>query len=108
MKRWLGLFLVAAAAATYVGSGVSRIISAQAPPPPKQAVVETTAGTFIIDLSPETAPNQAAYFMKVAAAGGYDATIFHRMIPRGMVQAAIRCRKIPRSARPMEAAGSAR
>jgi peptidyl-prolyl cis-trans isomerase B (cyclophilin B) len=24
--------------------------------------------------------------MKVAAAGGYDGTIFHRMIPRGMVQ----------------------
>ena len=54
--------------------------------PPKQAVVETTAGTFIIDLTPETAPNQTAYFMKTAAEGGYDGTIFHRMIPRGMVQ----------------------
>jgi cyclophilin family peptidyl-prolyl cis-trans isomerase len=54
--------------------------------PPKQAVVETTAGTFIIDLTPETAPNQTAYFTKIAAAGGYDGTIFHRMIPRGMVQ----------------------
>ena len=54
--------------------------------PPKQAVVETTAGTFIIDLAPEGAPNQTAYFMKVAAEGGYDGTIFHRMISRGMVQ----------------------
>jgi peptidyl-prolyl cis-trans isomerase B (cyclophilin B) len=53
---------------------------------PKQAVVETTAGTFIIDLTPETAPNQAAYFMKVAAEGAYEGTIFHRMIARGMVQ----------------------
>ena len=53
---------------------------------PKQAIVETSAGTFIIDLAPESAPNQTAYFMKVAAAGGYDGTIFHRMIPRGMVQ----------------------
>jgi peptidyl-prolyl cis-trans isomerase B (cyclophilin B) len=54
--------------------------------PPKQAVVETTAGTFIIDLAPGSAPNQTAYFMKIAASGGYDGTAFHRMIPRGMVQ----------------------
>ena len=54
--------------------------------PPKQAVVETTAGTFIIDLTPEAAPNQTAYFMKIAGEGGYDGTIFHRVIPRGMVQ----------------------
>ena len=71
-------------AVTYGVSGVSRTVFAQAPP--KQAVVETTAGTFIIDLAPESAPNQTAYFMKVAAQGGYDGTIFHRMIPRGMVQ----------------------
>ena len=36
----------------------------------KQAVVETSAGTFIIDLAPATAPNQTAYFMKLAAEGG--------------------------------------
>ena len=65
---------------------MSRTVSAQTASPPKQAVVETTAGTFIIDLAPESAPNQTAYFMKVAAEGGYDGTIFHRMIPRGMVQ----------------------
>ena len=70
--------------AGYVVSGFSRTVFAQAPP--KQAVIETTAGTFVIDLAPESAPNQAAYFMKIAAAGGYDGTIFHRMIPRGMVQ----------------------
>jgi peptidyl-prolyl cis-trans isomerase B (cyclophilin B) len=49
-------------------------------------VVETTAGTFIIDLAPESAPNQAEYFITIATEGGYDGTIFHRMIPRGMVQ----------------------
>jgi peptidyl-prolyl cis-trans isomerase B (cyclophilin B) len=53
---------------------------------PKQAVFETTAGTFIIDLTPETAPNQTAHFMKIAGEGGYEGTIFHRVIPRGMVQ----------------------
>ena len=32
----------------------------QTPPPAKQAVVDTSEGTFVIDLTPETAPNQVA------------------------------------------------
>ena len=52
----------------------------------KQAVVETSAGTFVIDLAPQEAPVTAAYFMKVAAEGGYDGTVFHRMIKYGVVQ----------------------
>src|SRR5262245_13456446 len=55
-------------------------------PSPKQAVVETSAGTFIIDLTPATAPNQVAYFIKTAQEGGYDGTIFHRVVKYGMVQ----------------------
>jgi peptidyl-prolyl cis-trans isomerase B (cyclophilin B) len=54
--------------------------------PPKQAVVETSAGTFIIDVTPETAPNQSAYFMKLAQEGAYDGTTFHRMVRNGLVQ----------------------
>jgi cyclophilin family peptidyl-prolyl cis-trans isomerase len=53
---------------------------------PRQAVVETSAGTFVIDLTPDAAPNQTAYFMKLAAEGGYDGTTFHRVIKYGMVQ----------------------
>ena len=71
--------------ATYIVSGFSRTVLAQTVAP-KQAVVETSAGTFVIDLAPEAAPNQTAYFMKTAAAGGYDGTIFHRVIKYGMVQ----------------------
>ena len=59
-------------------------VSAQSPP--KQAVVETSVGTFVIDLAPEAAPNQTAYFIKQAADGVYDGTIFHRVIKYGMVQ----------------------
>src|SRR6185295_3043780 len=55
-------------------------------PVPKQAVVETSVGTFVLDLTPETAPNQTAYFIKTATDGGYDGTIFHRAIKYGMVQ----------------------
>jgi peptidyl-prolyl cis-trans isomerase B (cyclophilin B) len=68
----------------YVVSGFSRTVIAQSPP--KQAVVETTAGTFVIDLTPETAPNQAAHFMKLASDGAYEGTIFHRVVKYGMVQ----------------------
>lgn len=52
----------------------------------KQAVVNTTAGTFVIDLRPDLAPNHVAYFMKIARSGGYEGTIFHRVILRGLVQ----------------------
>ena len=54
--------------------------------PPKQAVIDTSAGTFIIDLAPSSAPNQTAYFMKLAADGAYDGTVFHRGVKYGMVQ----------------------
>ena len=53
---------------------------------PQQAVVDTTAGTFVIDLTVDPAPNQTAYFMKQASEGAYDGTIFHRAIKYGMVQ----------------------
>jgi cyclophilin family peptidyl-prolyl cis-trans isomerase len=52
----------------------------------RQAVVDTSAGTFVIDLLPEVAPNQTAYFMKLADDGTYDGTIFHRAVKYGMVQ----------------------
>src|SRR6266478_9768716 len=65
---------------------VPLLFALQAAAPPKQAVVETAAGTFIIDLEPEAAPNQAAYFMKLAQEGAYDGTVFHRAVKYGMVQ----------------------
>ena len=58
----------------------------QAPPAPKQAVVETSAGTFVIDLAPDQAPLTTAYFMKTVGAGGFNGTIFHKMIKFGIVQ----------------------
>ncbi|MBI3401937.1 MAG: peptidylprolyl isomerase [Acidobacteria bacterium] len=67
-----------------VASGFSLAVRTQAPP--KQAVVETSAGTFVIDLAPDLAPNQTAYFMKLASDGAYDRTTFHRAVKYGMVQ----------------------
>ena len=60
--------------------------AAPAPSASKQAVVDTTAGTFVIDLDTTAAPLTAAYFMKTASAGGFSGTIFHKMIKYGIVQ----------------------
>lgn len=52
----------------------------------KQAVVETSDGTFVIDLRPDLAPNHVGYFMKLAQDGTYDGTVFHRVVKYGIVQ----------------------
>ncbi|HEX7796476.1 MAG TPA: peptidylprolyl isomerase [Vicinamibacterales bacterium] len=64
--------------------GFSRTSLAQTPP--KQAVIETSAGTVIVELAQDVAPNQAAYFIQTAQKGEYDGTVFHRAIKYGMVQ----------------------
>ena len=52
----------------------------------KQAVVNTTLGTFVIDLKPELAPTHVGYFMKLAGEHAYDGTTFHRAIRHGIIQ----------------------
>ena len=52
----------------------------------KQAVVQTSAGAFVIDLRPDLAPNHVGYFMKLAKEGAYNGTIFHRVIRDGIAQ----------------------
>jgi cyclophilin family peptidyl-prolyl cis-trans isomerase len=81
-----GLLVAVLALAALLQNARGLTIVARAQTATTQAVVETSLGAFIIDLTPETAPNQAAYFMKLAQGGGYDGTIFHRMLKYGMVQ----------------------
>src|SRR5262245_7497737 len=52
----------------------------------KQAVVNTTAGTIVIDLKPDLAPNHVGYFMKLARERAYDGTTFHRVVRMAIVQ----------------------
>lgn len=52
----------------------------------KQAVIETTMGTIVMDLLAEAAPNHVGYFIKLATDGGYNGTTFHRVIARGIIQ----------------------
>ena len=58
----------------------------QSPAKPQQAVVDTSKGTFVIDLLPDKAPNHVAFFIKQARAGAYDGTLFHRVIRYGIIQ----------------------
>lgn len=52
----------------------------------KQAVVETTHGSFVIQLLPESAPNHVGFFMQQAREGALTGTVFHRVIRYGMIQ----------------------
>lgn len=54
--------------------------------PAKQAVLETSAGTIVLDLLADKAPNHVALFVKTAQSGGYDGTTFFRMIKHGIIQ----------------------
>jgi peptidyl-prolyl cis-trans isomerase B (cyclophilin B) len=67
-----------------IASGFSPVVSAQTSV--NQAVVETTAGTFVLDLTPEAAPTYVPFFVKLAQDGAYEGTIFHRAVRYGMVQ----------------------
>ena len=52
----------------------------------KQAVIETTLGTIVIDLLGDAAPNHVAHFITRAREGAYDGTTFHRVIALGIIQ----------------------
>jgi cyclophilin family peptidyl-prolyl cis-trans isomerase len=51
-----------------------------------QAVIETTHGTIVLDLLADAAPNHVAHFITRARAGAYDGTVFHRVVPMGIIQ----------------------
>ena len=52
----------------------------------KQAVLDTTLGTIVIDLLPDAAPTHVAHFITRAREGAYEGTTFHRVITMGIIQ----------------------
>jgi peptidyl-prolyl cis-trans isomerase B (cyclophilin B) len=52
----------------------------------KQAVLDTDLGAIVMDLLPEAAPNHVGYFIRFAQDGGYNGTIFHRIVRHGIIQ----------------------
>ena len=60
--------------------------AATAPKKAPRVVLETTRGNIVIELNAEKAPLTVKNFLDYVAAGHYDGTIFHRVIPDFMIQ----------------------
>jgi len=54
--------------------------------PNKNATLATAKGTIELELYADETPNTVANFEKLANAGFYDGTRFHRVIPNFMIQ----------------------
>ena len=50
-------------------------------------IIETSMGDIEVELWPDKAPETVANFLKYVDDGFYDGLIFHRVIPRFMIQA---------------------
>jgi peptidyl-prolyl cis-trans isomerase B (cyclophilin B) len=48
--------------------------------------IQTNCGTFTIQLDPDESPNAVASFVELATERFFDHTIFHRIVPRIMIQ----------------------
>jgi peptidyl-prolyl cis-trans isomerase B (cyclophilin B) len=51
-----------------------------------RAVLETSLGNITLEFLPDKAPNHVRNFLRLASAGVYDRTAFHRVVPGFMIQ----------------------
>ncbi len=56
------------------------------PAPGPRVQVETSKGSFVIELAADKAPVTVANFLQYVRSGFFDGTVFHRVIPGFMVQ----------------------
>jgi cyclophilin family peptidyl-prolyl cis-trans isomerase len=63
------------------------LFSPQEDPKQLQAVIDTSAGSFVIEFYAEQAPNHVRKFIELARQGFYDGTTFHSMVAHGILQA---------------------
>lgn len=63
--------------------GFASIASAQSPP---RVRVDTTMGSFVVELETQRAPLTVANFLEYVKAGHYTDTIFHRVIGNFVIQ----------------------
>lgn len=55
-------------------------------PQPVRVAIETTKGTIVVELRADKAPITVANFLRYVDDGFYNGVIFHRVIPRFMIQ----------------------
>jgi peptidyl-prolyl cis-trans isomerase B (cyclophilin B) len=75
------LFVVISVLVTFVMAGVDMADAGN----PK-VEMETSKGKFVIELYPEKAPDTAKNFLNYVDTKFYNGTIFHRVIPKFMIQ----------------------
>ncbi len=77
MKKMLGWFaagLLLAAAGVAAAGALPRV------------AVETSKGTFVLELYPDKAPETVRNFLQYVEDGFYDGTVFHRVVPGFVIQ----------------------
>ena len=52
----------------------------------KQAMLETSYGTIVMDLLADAAPTHVAHLITRVREGAYDGTVFHRVLAMGIIQ----------------------
>jgi peptidyl-prolyl cis-trans isomerase B (cyclophilin B) len=65
---------------------ISVALPADAAEPETKALIETKFGTMEVTFYPDKAPKHVENFIKLAKAGFYNGTIFHRVIPGFVIQ----------------------
>ncbi len=60
--------------------------AATPPPPIPEVQVNTTMGSFTVELYPRHAPKTCQNFVELSKRGYYDNVVFHRIIPDFMIQ----------------------
>lgn len=86
--NWPLIAVAAGVAVLGIGIGVHQFRSATAPGDaamPK-VLIQTTLGDFTLELDADKAPLSVENFLAYVDSGFYDGTIFHRVIPRFVVQ----------------------
>jgi len=83
--------LVCALVAVSVLAGCSEKVDTKVmlpppPPPGPKAIIKTRFGEMEMKFFPDLAPKHVENFIKLAKAGFYNGTIFHRVIPGFMIQ----------------------
>ncbi|GJN94391.1 hypothetical protein Rhopal_007471-T1 [Rhodotorula paludigena] len=65
---------------------VAAPVASSAGPLPRKAVIHTTMGDIKVDLFPDQVPKTVENFVGLARKNYYDDVIFHRVIPKFMIQ----------------------
>ena len=85
----MAVLVCAIASMTMVAGCWGKADTKPIPPPPDpqpKAIIKTRFGEMEVKFYPDLAPNHVENFIKLAKAGFYNGTIFHRVIPGFMIQ----------------------